>query len=104
MRNALHYNANSKYGCRILESMIRENAMQEYLKLLKSDVAVDEYEILIFLKEKGICFIEVAGQYFYEENSGVLSSEKNYVKIRVPQQLLDSNETYKVIFNGFSIH
>ena len=28
----------------------------------------DEYEILIFLKEKGICFIEVAGQYFYEEN------------------------------------
>ena len=58
----------------------------------------NEYEILIFLKEKGICFIEVAGQYFYEENSGVLSSEKNYVKIRVPQQLLDSNESYKVIF------
>ena len=57
----------------------------------------DEYEILIFLKEKGICFIEVAGQYFYEENSGVLSSEKNYVKIRVPQQQLDSNESYKVI-------
>ena len=42
----------------------------------------NEYEILIFLKEKGICFIELDGQYFYEENSGVLSSEKNYVKIK----------------------
>ena len=47
MRNALHYNANSKYGCRILESMIRENAMREYLKLLKSDLEVSEYEIII---------------------------------------------------------
>ena len=58
----------------------------------------DDYEILIFLKEKGICFIEVDGQYFYEENSGVLSSEKNHVKIRVPQRQLDLNESYKVIF------
>ena len=67
MRNALHYNANSKYGCRILESMIRENAMQEYLKLLKSDVAVDEYEILI---------VDVGQTISFPVKSGIVSPKE----------------------------
>ena len=67
MRNVLHDNANSKYGCRILESMIRENAMQEYLKLLKSDVAVDEYEILI---------VDVGQTISFPVKSGIVSPKE----------------------------
>ncbi len=58
----------------------------------------DEYEILVLLKENGICYIEIADNFYYEENSGVLSSEKNYVKIRVPQKVLDKACSYKIIY------
>ena len=71
MRNVLHDNANSKYGCRILESMIRENAMQEYLKLLKSDVAISEYEILIEDIGKTVSFPVKSGIAKSEENEAL---------------------------------
>lgn len=58
----------------------------------------DEYEILLFLKRKGIVKIQISNEEFYENNSGVLSSEKDYVKIRVPQSILDEKQLYKVIF------
>ena len=36
-REALHKRSNSKYGCRYLESTIREDAMKGYIKILKED-------------------------------------------------------------------
>ena len=57
-----------------------------------------EYEILLNVKTYGICFIEIEDKIFYEENSGVLPSERTVVKIRVPQSVLDSVKEYSVIF------
>ena len=36
-REALHERSNSKYGCRFLESTMREDAMKGYIKILKED-------------------------------------------------------------------
>lgn len=58
----------------------------------------DEYEILINLNAFGICFVKVGNTLYYEENSGVLPSERTIVKIRVPQKALDCAKEYEVIF------
>ncbi len=58
----------------------------------------NEYEILINLNAFGICFIKVDDTFYYEENSGVLPSERTVVKIRVPQKELDNAKEYTVIF------
>ena len=58
----------------------------------------DEYEILVNTNENGIIAIEIDSEKYYEENSGPLSSEKNYAKIRVPQSELDSAKRYTVVF------
>ena len=55
-----------------------------------------EYEIVLSLRENGICSVLVGGDTYYEENTGVLSSEKNYAKIRVPQKALDKTKEYTV--------
>ena len=52
MRKILHNNANSQYGCRIIESIIRENAMFEYLNILKENQNPEDYEIIIEDVEK----------------------------------------------------
>ena len=57
----------------------------------------DEYEILVLTKELGIIYLEVNGKNYYEDNVGVLSSQKNYAKIRVPQNVL--NEAKKFYAN-----
>lgn len=58
----------------------------------------NEYEILVNTLENGITYVEIGSEKFYEENSGVLSSEKNRAKIRVPQSVLDGAEKYTVVF------
>lgn len=45
-----HNNANGKYGCRIIESIIREKAMKEYLRLKKSGESGSE-RVLMLKKE-----------------------------------------------------
>ena len=57
-----------------------------------------EYEILLNVKEYGICFVEIGEQIFYEENTGTLPSERKVVKIRIPQAVLDKAKEYSVIF------
>ena len=47
MRKTLHDNANGQYGCRIIESIIRENVMQEYINILKGNQEPEDYEIII---------------------------------------------------------
>ncbi len=58
----------------------------------------NEYEILLFVKEYGNVCIEINGERYHEENSGVLSSEKDHFKIRIPMSVLDKALTYTVIF------
>ncbi len=57
-----------------------------------------EYEILVHAKTKGIFSILVSGVEYDPKNSGVLSSEKTFAKIRIPQAALDKARQYQVIF------
>lgn len=70
------------------------------MSFLKSNPTVfvigNDYEVVFSLKENGICSLLVGGETYYEENTGVLSSEKNYAKIRVPQKALDKTKEYTV--------
>ncbi|MBQ8743263.1 MAG: metallophosphoesterase [Clostridia bacterium] len=56
------------------------------------------YEILINTLENGIVTLNIGNDTYYEENSGVLSSEKSYAKIRVDQEILDRARSYTVNF------
>lgn len=70
-----------------------------FLKFAPSVCVVgDEYEIIVTTEKNGIIGINVYGKEYYEENSGVLSSEKNYAKIRVPQNALHTAKHYCVTF------
>ena len=72
------------------------------MDFLKFDPSVfvigEEYELLIITEECGIISLSIGGENYYEENTGVLSSEKNKVKIRVPKKLLDEAGEYTVVF------
>lgn len=73
----------------------------EFLKCIPSVFVIgDEFEILINTKEKGLCFINIGGRKYYEKNSGVLSSDKTYFKIRIPQQVLNDAARYEVVFRA----
>lgn len=70
-----------------------------FLKCLPSIFVIgSEYEILIYAKSKGLFSVLIAGERFYSENSGALSTEKDYAKIRVPQKILDKAKNYEIAF------
>ena len=56
------------------------------------------YEILLNSVDNGVFSIKIGKKYYYEENSGVLSSEKNHAKIRIPQSQLNKYKEYTVLF------
>ena len=58
----------------------------------------DSYEILLYADAPGLFSVRVGEETYYEENSGVLSSERLFVKIRVPQAALDAAGEYEVIY------
>ncbi len=71
----------------------------DFLRCLPTVFVIGEkYEILINVKSAGIIFVRVKGVCYYEETSGVLSSEKRYVKIRVPQVVLDKAKEYEIVY------
>jgi len=57
-----------------------------------------EYEILAYAKTNGIFSVIVDGVEYDPVNSGVLSSEKPFAKIRVPQTALNNAKEYVVTF------
>ena len=57
-----------------------------------------EYEILVNTAKNGIIALKIGDTTYHEENSGVLSSEKAYAKIRVPQPVLDEAKSYTVVY------
>ena len=72
------------------------------MSFLKCDPIVfvieNDYEILVVGEKKGIFSINVQGKAYYSDNSGVLNSEKNFAKIRIPQKVLDRAKKYFVVF------
>ena len=58
----------------------------------------NEYEILLNAEKNGIFNVSVGDEVFYEENSGVLSSEKSFAKIRLPQSVLDAEKMYIICY------
>ncbi len=58
----------------------------------------DEYEILLNAKENGILYLEIGGEEYFEENAGVLATERAYARIRVPQAALDEAKRYTVVY------
>ncbi len=64
----------------------------------------EAYEILVNAKENGILYLEIGGEEFFEENAGVLATERAYAKIRVPQTVLDKAETYTVVYSKTICH
>lgn len=58
----------------------------------------EDYEILISLKTAGLCLVNTGGQEYYENNAGVLPTERRFLKIRIPQKLLDAEKKYTIVF------
>lgn len=70
-----------------------------FLKCTPSVFVIEnDFVIVVNSKKNGIISIEIDGKVFYEENNGVLFSEKNYAKIRIPQSVLDEAKAYSVVF------
>lgn len=58
----------------------------------------NKYIISATSKNFGILSVEIDGQIFHQKNSGVLSSENNFFKIAVPQELLNKAKKYTIKF------
>lgn len=73
--------------------------MQEFLSCKPTVFVIGkEYEIVLHLNAYGICFLKIGDKLYYEDNAGVLPSERTALKIRVPQSVLDTAKEYEVIF------
>ena len=73
--------------------------MQEFLSCKPTVFVIgEEYEIVLHLNAYGICFLKIGDKLYYEDNAGVLPSERTALKIRVPQSALDAAKEYEVIF------
>ena len=71
----------------------------EFLKCIPAIFVIeDRYEILVHTKKNGIISVIIGDQRYYEENSGILYSEKNYAKISVPQEELNLHKKYTISF------
>jgi hypothetical protein len=70
-----------------------------FLKCLPTVYVIGkEYEISITAKTNGLFSVKIGDEIFYQENTGLLKSEENYAKIRVPQFVLNEAETYEICF------
>ena len=61
-------------------------------------VIKDQYEIILNIKEQGVCYIKVGGQTYYASNSGIMPSISLVQKIRLPQKQLDKYKKYTVCY------
>ena len=59
-----------------------------FLKFAPSVYIVgDEYEICAATESFGLVTVKVGDEIFYEDNNGVLPTEKLYAKIRIPEKM-----------------
>lgn len=70
-----------------------------FLKCNPTVFVIDDcYEILIITQKNGLISLEIGNEIYYPENSGVLYSERNFAKIRVPQRELNETKNYTVVY------
>ena len=71
----------------------------EFLKFAPAVYVIgEEYEICVAVKAFGLVTVKIGDEVFYEDNSGVLSTEKLYARIRVPASVLDAAGAYTVVY------
>ncbi len=61
-------------------------------------VVKDKYDIVINLKENGVCYITVGNKPYYANNTGIMPSVNLTQKFRIPQSQLDKCKKYTVWF------
>ena len=70
-----------------------------FLKCLPAVYVIgDEYEVALTLSDFGVVELHVGQEVFFEENTGVLPTERSYARIRLPQSVLDGAKAYTVVF------
>ncbi len=78
---------------------IPEKTAEEFLECNPTVFVIGkEYEILSYAKYNGIFAVKIGDKLYYADNSGVLSSEKKFAKIRVPQEVLNKEKYYEIVF------
>ncbi len=78
---------------------IPEKAAEEFLACNPTVFVIGkEYEILSYAKYNGIFAVKIGDKLYYADNSGVLASEKKFAKIRVPQDVLNKEKYYEIVF------
>ncbi len=71
----------------------------DFLRSFPSVCAVgDKYQIVGSVQEFGTVAVEVNGQLYYEDNSGVLPCMKRNYKISVPRRELDIVKQYAIVY------
>lgn len=58
----------------------------------------NDYEILIATKRLGMVLVEVGDEVYHDTRAGVCRAEADFFKIRVPQQKLNAEKQYTVVF------
>ncbi len=58
----------------------------------------EEYEILCLLSAPGLFSVRVGNETYYENNTGVLPTERTVAKVRVPMAALNEAKRYEIVF------
>lgn len=75
--------------------------MKDFLACLPNVFVVhDDYQIVINLKEPGICRLRIGNRDVYEPGYGVYRTERKVHKFTFPQKILDTACSYTVFFRG----
>ena len=61
-------------------------------------VAGDNYNIIWNTTEKGLAWVEIDGEKFYDADNGNIKSEERVHKVVVPQKVLDAAGEYTIVY------
>lgn len=61
-------------------------------------VAGDNYNIIWNTTEKGLAWVEIDGEKFYDADNGNIKSEERVHKVVVPQKILDAAGEYTIVY------
>ena len=61
-------------------------------------VAGDYYNIIWNTTEKGLAWVEICGEKYYDADNGNIKSEEFVHKVKVPQHVLDEAKEYTIFF------
>ena len=56
----------------------------------------NEYQIMMYVQEPSLMWVQVGNQTFYDESNGILRSDTAIHRVHVPMDLLDTEKEYRV--------